>query len=47
VGGLVSLARYRSAPTEPVGRRMAIIAVGIGVVAFALSLVVVLNTQAT
>ena len=46
VGALVSLARIRSAPTEPLGRGMAIAAVGTGGVAFALSLVFVLTMHA-
>ncbi len=47
VGALVSLARIRSAPTEPLGRGMAIAAIAIGCVAFALSLIIVLTTQTT
>ena len=46
-GGIVSYARIRSAPTEPLGRGMAIAAIGIGGVALALSLMILVNTQAT
>jgi hypothetical protein len=47
IGGVVSLARIRSAPIKPAGRGMAISAIAIGAVAFPLSLIVLLGTRAS